>query len=286
MNKIKLILPILVLLAFSCEKQSADMLVGTEWFCESEFYDIYLKFTTDKDAEMRYDYKSGSDRTEHYRYEVDRKGIKMIIGGRSLDCEMMNGDEYLMITYTNSGISLGLFKNTKYYEPPKNLMENTSWEIKTAFYENGVLINYLVILSFKESEALLSLNQISINSSWEAGMLSYMLPYDYTFDDKANNFTMYGKEGGFVTNGEEIIYFEDIGFKIWDAHGYLNDSGKSITFYFSDDIEPLILFPSDGYSNKADAGLHAGGSLNMRNIDLLPEKLGLIKKLTDNHDQP
>ena len=164
-------------------------------------------------------------------------------------------------------------RNLEIPEKPINPLINTTWSSEyTGADESGSVVLYLFMLGFDESEAALSMTQIVVGA-YDYGMLSYYLPYDYTFDSDANEFLMYGKEGGFVTNGEDIIYFEDQGFEIWDTHGYLNEEAGYIVFWLSDDSESIIFYPSENNNKAYDFKSQQKDRHNIEDIELLLKRV-------------
>lgn len=239
MYRIKWYLFLFSIALMSCEKQNID-LIGSEWICEGEYYDMYLIFTTSRDAKLTYDYKSEPDKIEFYKYEISGSEVIMKIGPLSYRGAIYNGDEYMMIKSDNGDVTLGLFRNTKYYTPINNPIINTTWSSEyTGTDEYGNVVSCLFMLGFQEDEASLSMTQIVVGSS-EYKMLSYFLPYDYTYNPNTRQFIMNGKHGGFVTNGEDVIYFDEQGVEPIDSYGYLNSGEKSIIFWLSEDTDPLV----------------------------------------------
>lgn len=125
-------------------------------------------------------------------------------------------------------------------EEHQNPLLNTVWSTEyTGSDEYGNVVSYLFMLGFQEDEASLSMTQIVVGTSGY-GMLSYFLPYDYTYNSDTRQFIMIGKHGGFVTDGEDIIYFDDQGIEPIDSYGYLNSGEKSVIFWLSEDTDPLV----------------------------------------------
>lgn len=259
MYRIKWYLFLFSIALISCEKQNID-LIGSEWICEGEYYDMYLIFTTSRDAKLTYDYKSEPDKIEFYKYEISGSEVIMKIGSLSYRGAIYNGDEYLMIKSDNGDVTLGLFRNTKYYTPEKkNPLINTAWSTEYTGSDNGDVVSYLFMLGFQEDEASLSMTQIVVGSS-EYRMLSYFLPYNYTYNPNTRQFIMNGKHGGFVTNGEDIIYFDEQGVEPIDSYGYLNPDGESVTFWLSEDTDPLIFYLDEEYKSVSQIECDSIGS--------------------------
>lgn len=128
-------------------------------------------------------------------------------------------------------------------EEPRNPLINTVWSTEyTGPDGNGNVVSYLFMLGFKDDEATLNMNQIIVGSSWDYAMISFVLPYDYTYNPDTREFIMTGKNGGYVTNGEDTIYFDEQGVEPIDSYGYLNSDEKSVTFWLSEDTDPLVFY--------------------------------------------